>query len=54
MAEKKRTTFYIDTDLLLRAKLYCVANDISLSELVNQLLEKAIDGDQAQDNQHQE
>lgn len=42
MNEKKRTTVYFDTELLRRAKIFCAANDTSLSELLNQLLEEAL------------
>ena len=54
MAEKKRTTIYVDTDLLRRVKLYCVATDTTFTDLVNDLLRRAIDGDQAQETQNQE
>jgi len=40
MRKKNNTSFYIDVETTDNAKLYCKYNNISLSEVINDLLTK--------------
>jgi len=32
--EKKRTTFYVENELLKKAKMYCVENDTDITKII--------------------
>ena len=42
MRHDKRTTVYIDSELYTKAKVFCIENDVSLRDLINDALTEKI------------